>query len=389
MVFTKDAWNSAETAIGKITLPNGNQGYGIVARNIIGELVASNQLYIKNSAGTFEVNENGMVATNFNLTLTSGSNSLNFSPTTGILAKSGSTEKLKFSITTGELEISGKIIAEAGLVGGFTITNSKLYAQRLSGNFIGMTTDGVKAFYAGATDSSGSNAQCYITYDGNLYCNNGNFKGTIYAEKLGDLVKSSQIENLQVTKLIATSGKISELSAISAKIGGFTITSTRLYSKLAENTPTYIGLKTDGTKAFFAGATDEAGNNASYYVTHDGALYATSATIKGSITSGSTITGSSINGGSLNIGKVSISSSNVGKIAYNDDYTTAFIQLATGNISILSPTVNIGTTSGGSQTINIGYTSTTSINLNGSLEWNGNQIKAYQSGTRMILYYEV
>ena len=67
LMFTKDGWNSAEMAVGEVTLPDGSKTYGLVAPAIVGNLVASNQLIITNSSGTFQVDANGVLIKDLNL----------------------------------------------------------------------------------------------------------------------------------------------------------------------------------------------------------------------------------------------------------------------------------------------------------------------------------
>lgn len=60
IAFTRDAWNTVVSAIGKITLANGGTMYGICAEAIIGRLIAGENLVIANEGNTFRIDENGL-----------------------------------------------------------------------------------------------------------------------------------------------------------------------------------------------------------------------------------------------------------------------------------------------------------------------------------------
>lgn len=64
IAFTRDNWNTCSLALGKLTLPNGNNVYGIIAEALIGTLVMGEKLYISNAQNTFTIDENGLTITN-------------------------------------------------------------------------------------------------------------------------------------------------------------------------------------------------------------------------------------------------------------------------------------------------------------------------------------
>ena len=67
LMFTKDSWNSAEMAVGEISLPDGSKSYGISGNVILGNLLIGNQLLIANSSNTFQVDANGATLKNSSL----------------------------------------------------------------------------------------------------------------------------------------------------------------------------------------------------------------------------------------------------------------------------------------------------------------------------------
>ena len=71
IAFTKDSWDTASTAIGKINFPGGGSGYGIVGQYIIGNIIAGNELTIEAADGSFIVNETGTTLYNSKFTISS------------------------------------------------------------------------------------------------------------------------------------------------------------------------------------------------------------------------------------------------------------------------------------------------------------------------------
>lgn len=60
IVFTDDDWQTIKTAIGRLILPDGTEGYGVNAEYLIGKLIMANGMEITNEGGTFVINENGV-----------------------------------------------------------------------------------------------------------------------------------------------------------------------------------------------------------------------------------------------------------------------------------------------------------------------------------------
>ena len=183
---------------------------------------------------------------------------------------------------TGDAYFKGYLEAGAGLIGGWDIAPDKL-----SKGGTGMSSTGTYAFWAGDKDSS--KADFSVKHDGTLKATKANIEGTINAKD--------------------------------GKIGGFTLTDTKLYSGSGNTT---AGNGVFGHEmAFWAG--NEVSENAPFRVGHDGslvasnanisghitatsgsftgAIYASSGTFTGAVKTGSTITGSTISGGSINIQK--------------------------------------------------------------------------------------
>jgi len=70
LAFTDDNWLTASLAIGKVTV-GASQFYGIVAEAIVGNFIASSQLVVSNTSGTFSVDADGATLIDSTLTVTS------------------------------------------------------------------------------------------------------------------------------------------------------------------------------------------------------------------------------------------------------------------------------------------------------------------------------
>ncbi|GFN32610.1 phage tail spike protein [Paenibacillus xylaniclasticus] len=114
--MSKDGGNHFSTAIS----PD-----GIIAEHLLGQIIASNNLIVTNSAGSVRIDSNGFNVTNMNLTLTRSDNKsrILMSPTDGIRVQKsidlGTTWDDKFYIdTNGELVTKGIIHAAGGTFSG-------------------------------------------------------------------------------------------------------------------------------------------------------------------------------------------------------------------------------------------------------------------------------
>ena len=82
-------------------------------------------------------------------------------------------------IKTGKLQ-GVEIVAESGTIGGFDITQDKIYGGNSSGNYVGLSpSSGGWSFWAGASNmSSISNAPFRVSSNGKLYATNANLTGS-------------------------------------------------------------------------------------------------------------------------------------------------------------------------------------------------------------------
>lgn len=166
----------------------------------------------------------------------------------------------------GNAFFSGRIVSGSGKIGNWNIGTDSLYVPNKTG--ISSNT-GKFAFWAGESNSkngaNGSNAVFRVGHNGVLIASNATITGSV--------------------------------TATSGAIGSFTLDSTYLQS--SDKT---VGLSATASDwAFWAGGTNT--NNAKFRVNHAGQLWATSATISGSITATSGRIGNcSIENGRLVLG---------------------------------------------------------------------------------------
>lgn len=69
LVFSDDQFQTAKTALGMITLPDGTKAYGLNTEILMGKLVCTSQLIIENESGTFLVDSEGVTLVNAKLVI--------------------------------------------------------------------------------------------------------------------------------------------------------------------------------------------------------------------------------------------------------------------------------------------------------------------------------
>ena len=146
LVFTEDNWQTASTAVGKIAVgynPDGSvkYSYGINGQVLIGELILGNNLVLT-----------GISA--------------------GIKIKNNSGEDVFYADDEGNLTLSGKIIATSGEIGGFSIDEYTLIGGSQNST-VGMCSQNGEyhAFWAGNSDSS--QAPFRVGHDGRITAESG------------------------------------------------------------------------------------------------------------------------------------------------------------------------------------------------------------------------
>jgi len=147
------------------------------------------------------------------------------------------------------------ISASVGNIGGWSITTGSLFNNSGS-NYIGMSTVGDTAFFAGATSLSNSGSAVFnVKHDGTVTMSAG-----------------------LITSNVVVQGSI---SASTGNIGGWTITTGSLFD---ESSGSYTGMSTTGDTAFFAGINELSGSGSALFnVKDDGSMTASNALITGEI----------------------------------------------------------------------------------------------------------
>jgi len=185
LAFTKDAWKNVSLAIGETTFTNPitnetENAYGIIAENIVGKLIASENMYIGNKDGSVQITGEGITISNGVIKSKDYSQENNtgsiINLTGGSFSFAGN--KLIYNETDG-LSIDGKIITSSGKIGNFNI-GTALYSGTNSntsttpGVYLG--TDGIRQY---------KNATQYVDIkDGMLSAQGVNITGTIKATNI-------------------------------------------------------------------------------------------------------------------------------------------------------------------------------------------------------------
>lgn len=184
LAFSNDGFKTVKTAIGEIVLPNGGTAYGVGADVLIGKAIFGSQMTISNENNTIIMDSNG-----FSMTTNNGTSRIIMNPATGIHLQNKVNGVWKDAISldqNGNASFTGNITSSSGKIGGFTITSDSLYSTN-----VGISNNVNKqAFWAGNNDPA---------------------KAPFRVNHNGYLVSSS------------------------GKIGGFNITSDRLYSDAVRN----------------------------------------------------------------------------------------------------------------------------------------------------------
>lgn len=210
IMMTKDNWSSAEIAIGNFYDENLGECWGIVAPNIVGTLLAGNNLVIESvkqdgGVAVFKVDAEGCFLHNSNISVTSDSTNsqILLNPEHGIMigkypligndgtvnsanqtfyADSNGNLTLKGTIYAENGEFTGKITATSGYIGlpgfGWTITQNAIYNGK---SYFNDTTTGVYIGTDGISLGGGYGGIIQMTPAGNLVATNAQISGSITA----------------------------------------------------------------------------------------------------------------------------------------------------------------------------------------------------------------
>ena len=297
LVYTDDYWQTAKAALGKITyynpvLKEKKEKYGLLADAVVAGILMGDDII---GGSIYSENYSPDSGTYINL------NNGTFSFAGGNLTYDGNVLSLNGSITTGDITATG------GTVGGFTIGDSAVYkgtsglSSTTSGVYIG--TDGIRLY---------SSPSAYVNIkNGELSAVGANISGSLTT---------------------------SDITATGGKIGGWTITASKIYGGNAETGVAAIQYPQDSITWVFAagGSSHEKYEKCPFRVSKSGELHADNACITGSITTESgSIGGFTIGSSAIYNGTTSLSSSASGIYLGTDGIRlysspSAYVNMANG-----------------------------------------------------------
>ena len=182
------------------------------------------------------------------------------------------------SIFANAASITGDIAAttitsSVGNVGGFLLSASSITDSAVTASTVGMTT-GPTAFFAGANDRIGTNAQFRVTQTGSVFANAASITGDITA-----------------TRITASIGNIAGWTLGASALTGNSASLDARGSLTLGSNQNVVALSSTDTNRIWAGSANSA--TAPFRVSNTGFLTATGASITGNITAQSgTFTGS-------------------------------------------------------------------------------------------------
>lgn len=210
LAFTKDNWNTAQLALGKITF-NGQSAYGLISDVLVGKIVASNQLWITNENNNFLLDQNGAVLNNASFTIIKRNNTIKLDPESGIEVLNGDDQQMWIDPATGNLNIAGTITATSGSIGGFQIGDTYL---KQNNGVIQLNADGSATIGALSISTNGNS-----TFRGNVYADY--FIGNLNMDRINGLnatvgslqAEDANIRNLVAQEIAAVNGRFNNISA--------------------------------------------------------------------------------------------------------------------------------------------------------------------------------
>ena len=180
IIFTNDNWETASTALGKVTLPDGSKAYGLVAEAIIGELILGETVIIGTQSERVKIDNSGILIKNDDGDVVFEADANGNINLIGVHAIDG--------------EFSGTIKAEHGEIGGYIIDRDTLLGDKvgMKSNNLASSQRRAKAravsqnettaqiaFWAGNTVTDDAPFRVYN--DGYLYATNADIRGAIHA----------------------------------------------------------------------------------------------------------------------------------------------------------------------------------------------------------------
>ena len=221
LAFSRDGFNTVETALGAITLPDGSIVYGINAGVLLGKLIFGSNMTISNDNNSILMDANG-----FTMTTNNNKGRILMHPSTGIKIQTnnGSGWKDKFYVdANGNAMFEGTLKASEGTIGGFTIGANYL---KSSNGVINLKSDGTgKMGLMSWTTTS-------ATFNGNIYAKNLDYRGIT-----SDKIASGEIDTRTIEDDAVTPAKLDRVYATEAEFD-------RLSTKVATIDEAYVNKAT-------------------------------------------------------------------------------------------------------------------------------------------------
>lgn len=283
LVFTDDDWGTCRVAIGEIIIEDGSTVYGVNAEALLGQIIIGERMTIGNKDNTLTFNDSG-------LTVTGSKNSVVIDPSSStIISVTKGTESLLYLDENGDLHISGDITATSGTIGGCAIDGN--------GNLQIKNVNIAEKLTADSIDADGINAE-NVTISGNITATRGTIGGCSINSEGQLRIPAANIDDLVVDNVAASSILVkdsSERPLLSASgnsvvIGGWKVDHNSLYSTWSDSSSRVFMCTGTASSYTIGGYTDEwyfgAGSSSGngFGVSTSGKLYASGATISGSIT---------------------------------------------------------------------------------------------------------
>lgn len=244
LAFTDDNWETCGLALGKVEI-DGQSYFGLVADAIVGKLIAGNQLQITNENNNFVLDSNGAVLNNatFSLTTQNGLGQILLDPYSGISIQTRKNTNSEWENSfyiddSGNVTMIGQIEAASGTIGGWQITEDKLY-NSTNGDYIGSNGYGKLSLLSWTPNSATFNGRIYASNLGDQIKTNNIQNGAITAQKLDTVyatqafVESINADVANLGNLVSTKASISDLNATNATIANLDIANMKFQGRLA------------------------------------------------------------------------------------------------------------------------------------------------------------
>lgn len=217
LLFTDDSWSTAKLGIGLITLPDNTQAYGISTEVLMGNLVASNQLIIKNANNTFTVDADSARLVNATLSIENSINKILLDPTNGFKIQNyvnSAWNDVVYLGTDGNLKVKGDIYGGSININDEFIVDEQGNMIATSGEFTGTIT--ASNFNQGTITGSSiniGNGTFTVDTAGNMYAESGEFSGDISGSNIyGSYFRGSGINSAFIKIGVGNGSNLGDLS---------------------------------------------------------------------------------------------------------------------------------------------------------------------------------